>query len=119
MAFPFIIVGIMYIFLGGVMAALSLPLINRQVKMNPLYGVRIAKAFTSEEAWYAINEYGGRLLLSSSYFWFGGGIIALLLAFVMPSEMLSPSLMFSILVIVPISVTVYTLILIFRFAKRF
>jgi uncharacterized membrane protein len=43
--------------------ALARPLIQRKVKPNALYGVRIPAAFTSEEAWYELNEYGGRLLL--------------------------------------------------------
>lgn len=41
----------------------SMPLIQRRVKMNHWYGVRIREAFVSEERWYAINEYGGRLFL--------------------------------------------------------
>ena len=39
----------------------SMPLIQRRVKMNHWYGFRIRAAFASEERWYAINEYGGRL----------------------------------------------------------
>ena len=31
--------------------------------MNRWYGVRIREAFVSEERWFEINEYGGRLLL--------------------------------------------------------
>ena len=31
--------------------------------MNRVYGVRIKKAFASEENWYTINGYGGRQLL--------------------------------------------------------
>lgn len=41
----------------------ALPLIQRRVKMNHWYGVRIPAAFASDEAWYDINRYGGRLLL--------------------------------------------------------
>ncbi len=41
----------------------SVPLIRRRVKMNPWYGVRIPAAFESEERWFEINAYGGRLLL--------------------------------------------------------
>jgi len=43
--------------------AISVPLILRKVKMNHWYGVRIPAAFESEEAWFDINRYGGRLLL--------------------------------------------------------
>ena len=31
--------------------------------MNRWYGVRIPAAFTSDESWFDINRYGGRLLL--------------------------------------------------------
>ena len=43
--------------------ALSIPLVKRKVKMNPWYGVRIPKAFESEENWYKINAYGGKRLM--------------------------------------------------------
>jgi SdpI/YfhL protein family len=48
---------------GSLLAVLSLPLVFRKVPMNRAYGVRIPKAFESERSWYAINAYGGRLLL--------------------------------------------------------
>lgn len=48
---------------GGFLALGSLPLVLRAVPMNRLYGIRIPKAFESEINWYAINAYGGRLLL--------------------------------------------------------
>jgi uncharacterized membrane protein len=41
----------------------AVPLIKRKIKMNPWYGVRIPEAFKSEERWFEINQYGGRLLL--------------------------------------------------------
>lgn len=48
---------------GGLVAVGSLPLIARAVPMNRAYGIRIAKAFECDTHWYALNEYGGRLLL--------------------------------------------------------
>ncbi len=47
-------------------AGLSLPLILRKVPMNPFYGVRFRQSFQSQEAWYAINGYGGKALLIAS-----------------------------------------------------
>ena len=41
----------------------AVPLIRGQVKMNRWYGVRIPAAFESEERWFDLNRYGGRLLL--------------------------------------------------------
>lgn len=48
---------------GLLIGALAIPLILGKVKMNRLYGIRFARSFESDEAWYAINRYGGRLLL--------------------------------------------------------
>lgn len=47
-------------------AVMALPLIQGKVKMNRVYGVRIKKAFVSNELWYKINSYGGRCLLAWS-----------------------------------------------------
>lgn len=49
--------------IGILTALLSIPLILRIVPMNTVYGIRIRKAFTSPYNWYAINAYGGKLLL--------------------------------------------------------
>ena len=46
-----------------VVIAAAIPLIRQKVGMNHWYGVRIPTAFTSEKAWFAINRFGGRLLL--------------------------------------------------------
>lgn len=46
-----------------VVIVISVPLIRRKVKMNYWYGVRIPATFASEEAWFDINHYAGRLLL--------------------------------------------------------
>ena len=54
--------------LAALVAALALPLAFRKVRMNLWYGVRIQRAFLSDEAWFDINEFGGKqmLLWSSS-----------------------------------------------------
>ena len=57
--------------------ALAVPLIRRRVKMNDVYGVRIPRAFESDEQWYRINEYGGRRLLAWSVVIALLGIVAL------------------------------------------
>jgi hypothetical protein len=54
--------------LGALLSVTSVPLILRKVPMNRAYGVRIAKAFVSDENWYAVNEYGGKLLLGFGLF---------------------------------------------------
>lgn len=47
-------------------AGLSIPLIFRKVPMNHVYGIRFSESFKSNEAWYEINEYGGKALLIST-----------------------------------------------------
>jgi uncharacterized membrane protein len=113
-----ILVGIMFIFTGGIIAALAVPLINRSVKMNALYGVRIPKAFESEEAWYAINEYGGRILLKSGFVWIASGVVALVLVFIAPQEVVSSSITLPAIIAVPTILTLAGLIPIIRFAKK-
>ena len=48
---------------GALMVVTSIPLILRIVPMNRFYGVRIPQSYKSESNWYAINAYGGWLLL--------------------------------------------------------
>jgi hypothetical protein len=62
---PYVLVG-----LGAVMIAVSVPLIARMVPMNRWYGVRTRKAFASEDNWYELNAYGGKLLTA-----YGGFLI--------------------------------------------
>ena len=49
--------------IGGATILVSLPLVLKLVPMNRYYGVRLPKAFISAPNWYAINAYGGRLLV--------------------------------------------------------
>jgi len=49
--------------IGVALVAISIPLVARMVPRNPLYGVRIAKAFISDRHWYEINAYAGKLFL--------------------------------------------------------
>ena len=96
--------------------ALSIPLVKRKVKMNPWYGVRIPKAFESEESWYKINAYGGKRLI----FW---SLLLLLIgiaAFFIPlDESNSASSALSILLAFsPLIVVVPAIIEILSFSKK-
>lgn len=51
------------ILLGLLSILLARPLIARRVRRNRWYGVRTRRSMASDEAWFAINEYGGRQLL--------------------------------------------------------
>lgn len=48
---------------GIIVIAASLPLIRRKIKMNSSYGIKIPAAYESEQRWFDINAYGGRLFL--------------------------------------------------------
>ena len=39
---------------------LAFPLIGNRLGRNSLYGVRFPESFRSEEAWFAINHFGGK-----------------------------------------------------------
>jgi len=49
--------------LGLVIWCICWPLIWRKVPMNRFYGVRIPESFVSDQRWYDINAYGGRLMM--------------------------------------------------------
>lgn len=56
------------ILIAGVMMFLvSLPLMYRKIPRNSLYGIRIAESFKSEDRWYEINAYGGKLIAQWSW----------------------------------------------------
>lgn len=48
---------------GALLAVSGIPLALRKVPMNRWYGVRIPESYASDERWYDINAYGGRLFL--------------------------------------------------------
>ena len=58
-----VMIGLTDICTGLILIAVCLPLVKKKVKMNRWYGIRVPKAFRSEEDWYKINEYGGRQLM--------------------------------------------------------
>ncbi|RJP67851.1 MAG: hypothetical protein C4532_13965 [Candidatus Abyssobacteria bacterium SURF_17] len=43
--------------------AMCIPLLMGKIGMNSIYGVRIKKAYESEENWYKINRYGAQRLI--------------------------------------------------------
>jgi hypothetical protein len=55
-------IGISWIVAGLLCVVLSIPLIRGQVGRNRIYGVRFSQSFQSEEAWRAINRFGGKRL---------------------------------------------------------
>lgn len=61
---------------GGLLAILSLPLAFRMVPMNRIYGIRTPMALVSDSNWYAINAYGGRVLMAYGSALFAFGLFA-------------------------------------------
>ena len=58
---PNVIFGLLDIVSGVLIIGISIPLVKRKIKMNRFYGFRIRKAFESDEIWYDLNAYGGKL----------------------------------------------------------
>ena len=63
---PSMALGLSNLGMAIVFAGLAIPLIRGEVKMNHFYGIRIKKAFASDDNWYKINAYGGRCLVAWS-----------------------------------------------------
>ncbi len=58
-----ITLGLSNISIAALSIVISIPLATGKVSMNRTYGVRIKRAFESEENWYKINAYGGKQLI--------------------------------------------------------
>ena len=54
--------------IGALLVIVSLPLCFKLVPRNCFYGVRIRKAFVSDANWYAINSFGGTVLVACGLF---------------------------------------------------
>ncbi|GLH71496.1 hypothetical protein GETHPA_30300 [Geothrix rubra] len=57
---------IIFIAINALFAALCIPLIRREVPINSIYGFRFPVAMKSEEAWYRVNSFGGKVLAITS-----------------------------------------------------
>ena len=107
-----IVISVSYIFTGLLLIAISIPLVRGSIKMNPLYGVRIKKAFESEENWYKINKYGGRRLI----FW-SIVLICICIASLF-FEISEDSILFIAFSLAPVIVLIPCLIEIFIYARK-
>lgn len=66
MSTEWLIIGLSNIFVAILCIVTSIPLLKGQIKRNSWYGIRIRKAFVSEENWKKVNEYGARAIIRSS-----------------------------------------------------
>jgi hypothetical protein len=57
-----IVIGTAWIFTGLTCLGLSVSLIAKRIGRNSLYGIRFPESFQSDEAWFAINHFGGQRL---------------------------------------------------------
>ena len=60
-----IILMLMFLFSGGLLAALSVPLVIGKIPPNGLYGFRVKKTMEDPDIWYPVNRYGGKWLLAA------------------------------------------------------
>ena len=97
-----IIFGITNIVCGIIFILISIPLLQKKVPMNRLYGFRIPKAFESEETWYEINRYGGQQFIRWSIMLILIGI----LYFIFPVQELPSELHNAFLAVAPIIICV-------------
>jgi hypothetical protein len=93
---------------GSVTFVILIPLYCGKVKPNPIYGIRVRKAFESEDNWYRINKYGSAVLMYWAAALMTAGIICLYLS---PQFVLSVAKVSFISIIIPI-------ILIMQYAKK-
>jgi hypothetical protein len=61
-----ITIGLSWTVAGLLCLGLAIPLIRGRVHPNRLYGVRFPQSFQSNEAWFAINRFGGKRLAMGS-----------------------------------------------------
>lgn len=57
------VLAISHIFVGVLIIAISVPLVQKRIAMNDWYGIRFKKSFASDDNWYKINAYGGKQLI--------------------------------------------------------
>ena len=98
--------------IGFFTVILSVPLVRRKIPMNHIYGIRVRKAFVSDQNWYALNAYGGKLLLWFGVFVFCCGYFGFSLA-PPPTSIWAP-----VFLVVPLSAIVPVIVLINRMARR-
>ncbi len=68
----------------------SVPLLRGRIKMNRWFGIRVPKAFKSDENWYRVNRYGSRALIWWSIPILVIGIVMIIGSFFAGEEFLNP-----------------------------
>ena len=95
-----VIFGLLNIVSGVLIIGISIPLVKRKIKMNRFYGMRIRKAFESDEIWYELNAYAGKL----GIVWSIPIIVAGIICFFIPIHDENIVVLALVLVLVPVAV---------------
>jgi uncharacterized membrane protein len=74
-----LISAISWILTGLICIGLAIPLRLGRIRRNAFYGVRFPQSYKSDEAWFAINRYGGMQLIFWSVPMMLAGVIELCL----------------------------------------
>jgi hypothetical protein len=112
---PNVIFGIINIASALLIIGVSIPLVNRKIKMNHLYGIRIKKSFESEDSWYRINEYGGRQLI----IWSIPMILAGVISFFVPIDDSNKDILSLVFGVFPITLCIAVAVIkTYAFAKK-
>jgi len=106
------LVFLIYLFVGIIFMAISIPLIKRKVKINNWYGIRLPETMKNEKLWYEVNEKSGKHL-----FIFGIAICLLTLALYF-SEFFSYTVSFWIMTFLILVGTITIAILAFSITNR-
>jgi hypothetical protein len=105
-------IGLSWFLTGALSVLLSLPLIKRKIPRNSFYGMRFAASYQSDQAWYEINEFGGKQMLFWSLLIIAAGTLTLFLPLRgHPTRTLFIGLFPLIFILTPVLLT-------WRFARR-
>lgn len=101
---------IVFILIGLLMVALSIPLIRGKVPPNVWYGFRIRLTLENPDIWYPANAYAGRLLIAGV----ATSVAALLCALIPGISVDSYSILVSVLML---GILLLLLVFSIRYAK--
>lgn len=97
---------------GAGLAVFALPLMLRLVPINPFYGARFEQSFRSKDAWYAINAFAGRLLLSV-------GLLMVAASFALQTFLQETTLRLGAVMLPPVSLLLILTVVIKRYAINY
>jgi hypothetical protein len=108
-----ITIGLSWTFIGLLTTALCIPLVRGRVGRNPFYGIRFPQSFQSDEAWFAINRFGGKRMI----IWSIPMIVIGIVSFFLPLQ--SRTLLTLTLGFAPLIFILIPAIEIWQFARRY